>query len=154
MEFGGRKLIASKLDMEYQTQTNRELFRGMSFGPFSLDFGIRLMHFIRCDLMDQSLQFDKLDRTVDSKWITTHQDCEFAIYMPTRQTLLDRGEITLAQQVEEYGGHENIARRLSLKFDETEATKDAIKQRHTRSNGEGEGGNKGTPRYEEIANKS
>lgn len=110
MEYGGRKIIASRLNMEFQAQTKLDLFKDMSFGPFSLDFAVRLMSFIRNDLMAKEPPLDK--------------PC---ILMPTRQYLLERGEQRLFDDIAKYGGHESIARRLNLVFDDDEATREATK---------------------------
>jgi len=109
MEYGGRKIIATKLDMEFQAQTKLDLFKGMSFGKFSLDFAVRLMYFIRNDLLqkDPPLDIPKLQ-------------------MPTKQYLLDFGEERLANEILKYGGHENIARRLNLSFDLDEARRENL----------------------------
>mmetsp|Transcript_5972 Transcript_5972/g.8692 ORF Transcript_5972/g.8692 Transcript_5972/m.8692 type:complete len:575 (-) Transcript_5972:67-1791(-) len=108
MEFGGRKLVASKLGMKFQAQTKIIYFQGMSFGEFSLDFAIRLMHFIRLNLMEK-------DPPMDIP----------LIQMPTTMFLMQNGESSLAEEVEKYGGHESVARRLNFAFNEEESLKDA-----------------------------
>mmetsp|Transcript_16099 Transcript_16099/g.24157 ORF Transcript_16099/g.24157 Transcript_16099/m.24157 type:complete len:610 (-) Transcript_16099:2030-3859(-) len=108
MEYGGKKIVATKLDMEFQAQTKLDLFKGMSFGPFSLDFAVRLMYFIRNDLMKKDPPLERAK-----------------IQMPTKQYLLDNGEVRLAEEVSKYGGHESIARRLHLAFDQEEVQREA-----------------------------
>jgi hypothetical protein len=108
MEYGGRKIIATKLGMEFQAQTKLDLFKGMNFGAFSLDFVVRLLYFIRNDMMEQEPPLEKP-----------------LLQMPTTQYLLARGEERLVSEIRKYGGHENIARRLHLSFDEDEARRDA-----------------------------
>ncbi len=110
MEYGGRKLIAAKLDMEFQAQTKLDLFKDMSYGPFSLDFAVRLLSFIRNDMMEKDPPLEKA-----------------YIQMPTRQYLLSKGEERLVSEISKYGGHESIARRLNLVFDGYEATREATK---------------------------
>lgn len=110
MEYGGRKLIAAKLDMEFQAQTKLDLFKDMSYGPFSLDFAVRLLSFIRNDMMEKDPPLEKA-----------------CIQMPTRQYLLSKGEDRLVSEISMYGGHESIARRLNLVFDGYEATREATK---------------------------
>ena len=109
MEYGGRKMIATKLDMDFQAQTKVELLRGMSFGKFSLDFAIRLMHFIRKEMLKQEPPLENP-----------------TIRMPTIKELISKGETKLAKDVMKYGGHEGIARRLNLSFDHKEAKRDAL----------------------------
>ena len=107
MEYGGRKLIATKLDMSYQSQTKNQVMQGLSLGRFSLSFAIRLMYYIRNSLL-------KTDTLKVPK-----------IRMPTTQELIQDGEEKLAKEVSQYGGHESIARRLNLSFDADEARRDA-----------------------------
>ncbi len=109
MEYGGRKMVAMKLDMDFQTHTKSELMRGMTFGTFSLDFAIRLLHFIRKEMLDQGPPLD-------------HPK----IQMPTIMELVRKGETELAKDVMKYGGHEGIARRLDLSFDVNEAKRDSL----------------------------
>ncbi len=107
MEYGGKKIVATKLDMEFQAQTKLDLFKGMTFGPFSLDFAVRLMYFIRNDMMQKEPPLETAK-----------------IQMPTTQYLLDSGEERLAEEIPKYGGHESIARRLHLAFDKEEVQKE------------------------------
>ena len=109
MEFGGRKVIATRLNMEYQAQTKVPLFQGMSFGKFSLGFAIRLMHFIRNQMLAQEPPLENA-----------------TIRMPTMKELISKGENELAKEVIKYGGHECTARRLNLTFDQDEAQRDTV----------------------------
>jgi len=118
MEFGGRKLVASKLDMKFQTQTTNSIFDGMTFGPFNLDFAIKLMCFIRNEIM-------KVDPPCET---------QLKLQMPTTKYLIRHGEISLARDIYKYGGHENIARRLNLIFDPAELHQDAKKSFLSHSN--------------------
>lgn len=107
MEYGGRKIIAMKLDMEFQAQTKLDHFKGMTFGPFSVDFAVRLMYFVRNDLMEKEAPLEKP-----------------YLQMPTSQYLINRGEESLAMEISIYGGHESVARRLRLIFDADEAKRE------------------------------
>ena len=69
----------------------------MSFGKFSLDFAIRLLGFIRND---------HLSKRPPLKPAT--------IRIPNRQYLMAMGETEIAEEIEVYGGYENVARRLGL----------------------------------------
>ena len=100
--FGGRKFVASKLGLKLCcTGSKRKGRRGgdlqMSFGKFNLDFAIRLLGFIRND---------HLSKRPPLKPAT--------IRIPTRQYLMAMGETQIAEEIEVYGGPENVARRLGL----------------------------------------
>ena len=100
--FGGRKFVASKLGLKLCcTGSKRKGRRGgdlqMSFGKFNLDFAIRLLGFIRND---------HLSKRPPLKPAT--------IRIPTRQYLMAMGETQIAEEIDVYGGHENVARRLGL----------------------------------------
>lgn len=101
MLMGGRKVIARQLSMEFQTQTKYKVMQGISLGKFDLCFAIRLMHFIRGDLLQEDPPMSRMP----------------AIRMPTVQELLLKGEKELAKECLKYGGHESIARRLNIAFD-------------------------------------
>jgi len=122
MDFGGRKSVAIKLDMDFQqAQTKLKTFQGISLGKFDLTFCIDLMLYMRKKMM-------KLEPVIDGIFIDgiSSDGCSH-IQMPTVQELLEDGdgEEELADGVEKYGGHECIARRLNFHFDLKEAKKDA-----------------------------
>ena len=102
-QLGGRKLIASRLGMHYSFQMNAHPssnlieLQYLNFGPFTLDFAIRLMQFVRADMMQMS---SPLAVTM--------------IKMPTAEKLNYCGEASLALEVRDFGGTENVARRLGL----------------------------------------
>jgi hypothetical protein len=109
MEFGGRKLVANKIGMSCQSQSiTHSIFQGMSYGKFTLDFGIDLLTYIRNQCMQSSPSSCMKINSV-------------SIQMPTTQSLLNKGEHGLVEGIMRYGGHENVARRLNLSFDHTEA---------------------------------
>jgi hypothetical protein len=117
MDFGGRKIVAIKLDMDFQqAQTKLKTFQGISLGKFDLTFCIDLMLYTRKKMMT-------LEPVIDEDGISS-DGCSH-IQMPTIQELLEDGEDQLAEGVEKYGGHECIARRLDFHFDSKEAKKDA-----------------------------
>ncbi len=121
MDFGGRKIIAIRLNMEYQAQTKVELFKGMSFGTFDLEFAIRLMLFIRKEMMGRDPYLNEENK---QECEVSASACDSHIQMPTIQTLLEYGETQLADDAIKYGGHESIARRLHLQFDLEETKRD------------------------------
>lgn len=95
---GGKVLIARKLSMKlYRGETDKEI--DIHFGPITLNFAIRLLHFIRHEFMAMSppLAYPMIS-------------------MPLEQDLLRRGQDELASLVTEFGGYENIARRLGLAY--------------------------------------
>mmetsp|Transcript_7088 Transcript_7088/g.10480 ORF Transcript_7088/g.10480 Transcript_7088/m.10480 type:complete len:428 (+) Transcript_7088:796-2079(+) len=132
MDFGGRKIIAIKLNMNYQAQTKDKVLQGMSFGNFDLTFAIRLMYYIRKEM----LECDPIATSGSSSLSSSETETETeamnscnSIQMPTIKELLQNGEKELAKDVLKYGGHESIARRLNLNFDHREAKRDAIGNR-------------------------
>jgi len=95
---GGKVLLAQKLSMK--------LYRGeikdgssIDWGPITLDFIIRLLHFIRSEFMTMS---PPLNYPI--------------ISMPLEQDFHRRGQDNLASLVIVFGGYENIARRLGLAY--------------------------------------
>jgi len=72
-------------------------FEYMNWGKFSLTFAIDLLQFIRSDLMNQTPPLRKP-----------------MIYMPSIKKLMSCGKVDLAKQVTDFGGCENVARRLGL----------------------------------------
>lgn len=109
LAFGGRKMVATRLNMEFQAQTKLEVLKGMSFGRFSLSFAIRLMYFIRNGMLEKEPPL-----------------ANPTIRMPTTEELVQKGEHALARDVAQFGGHENVARRLNLNFDVDEAKREPI----------------------------
>jgi len=95
---GGKVLLAQKLSMklyrgEIKTDTH------IDYGAFTLDFAIRLLHFIR------------------SEFMTLSPPLAYAIIsMPLEQDLLRRGHDDLASLVVKFGGYESVARRLGLAY--------------------------------------
>jgi len=123
MEYGGRKIVANKVGISYastatsiptsssssSSSSYSNLFQGMSYGNFNLDFAIDLLTFIRNSCMALSCFDSKQDGTSTS------------IVMPTTQELLRKGKYDLVDKIHRFGGHENVARRLNLSFDQIEA---------------------------------
>jgi hypothetical protein len=109
MQMGGRKILARQLSMEFQVQSKFKVMQGISLGRFDLCFAIRLMHFIRGELLQEDPPLSRMP----------------TIRMPTVQELLLKGKKQLAKECLKYGGHESIARRLNIAFDIHEAGKEA-----------------------------
>jgi len=117
---GGKTMLAQKLDMKYAWEvgsgaiesTSRSNQRLMvakhgallprsdrSWGPFSLGFAVKLLHFIR------------------SQYLLLNPPLSCAhISMPSESDLIRGGYEELATQVIWYGGYENVARKLGLQF--------------------------------------
>ena len=91
---GGKQLLAQKLDMELVSTRSIQ-----SWGPFSLDFAIELLQFIRERYMEMSppMPYPVLS-------------------MPSERDLKMFGRDDLCSKVESFGGFENVARRLGLSF--------------------------------------
>lgn len=94
---GGKVLLAQKLSMKLDRHDANEA--DLNWGPFTLDFAIRLLHFIRSEFMKMSppLAYPMIS-------------------MPLEQDLLRSGQNELASLVVKYGGYENVARRLGLAY--------------------------------------
>ena len=100
--FGGRKFVASKLGLKLCSTGSRRKSSSIddlqiSFGKFNLDFAIRLLGFIRDDQMSKKPPLRPA-----------------TIAMPKREYLIAMGNAQLADEIEVYGGYENVARRLGL----------------------------------------
>ncbi|KAL7457530.1 hypothetical protein ACHAWC_009103 [Mediolabrus comicus] len=92
---GGKLLLAQKLDMELAAST----MSIQSWGPFSLDFAIQLLQFIR------------------EQYMTINPPLTFPIIsMPSEQDLIRFGYDDLTHQISRFGGYENVARRLGLAY--------------------------------------
>ena len=114
--YGGVRFLAARLDMDCMVKGGKTRGRktapmnmnhqlasdDMNWGPFDLEFGIELYAFVRRQQMTMKppLRYPE-------------------IRMPSQLSLLeydgDKG-LRLDQKVEEYGGYENVARRLGLAF--------------------------------------
>lgn len=112
--FGGRKFLASKLDMKC---TNKELvklkseeqFCDIAWGAFSVNFAVQLLQFIRAEQMKMKPPLKRPE-----------------IFIPSRSILLSSGDKgkELDREIEEFGGYENVARRLGLAYFKTNICKD------------------------------
>lgn len=97
---GGKVLLAQKLNMKlYQCETKNHSDMTIEWGPITLDFAIRILNFVRSEFMTMSppLAYPMIS-------------------MPLEQDLLKRGQDDLASLTMQYGGYENIARRLGLAY--------------------------------------
>jgi hypothetical protein len=110
--YGGRKFLSARLNMSIQkgnstTRRNASLRSNINidddtivkFGLFDLIFAIRLLNFVR---MDQLKRSPPLQSPV--------------IAMPSRTKLLRTAidGVWLDSKIDEFGGYENVARRLGL----------------------------------------
>jgi hypothetical protein len=108
--YGGLRFLAARFDMDYTIggkshrrttlKKNHELVSAdMNWGPFDLEFGIELYAFVREQQMKRRppLRYPEIG-------------------MPTQLSLLEYGEkgLWLDGKIQEYGGYENVARRLGL----------------------------------------
>lgn len=102
--FGGQKFVAQRLGMLHASSledgtANRTQ---LNYGKFDLEFGINLLEFVRQESMK---------KTPPLKYPI--------IAMPTFRDLLnsdDEQAVKLDSKIDEYGGYENVARRLGLAF--------------------------------------
>jgi hypothetical protein len=102
---GGKTMLAQKLDMQFDTTNENDPIDSnlkkdyQSWGPFSLRFAIELLHFIR------------------SRYLLLKPPLSCShISMPYESDLLRCGHENLAIQVDQFGGYENVARKLGLLF--------------------------------------
>lgn len=93
--YGGRKFLEARLGMVKKGEGIRKL----DWGPFDLDFGVRLLQLVREDQLKKNppMQYQ-------------------AIVMPSTRKLLSYGKEgqVLEAEVHAFGGRENVARRLGL----------------------------------------
>jgi hypothetical protein len=105
--YGGRKFLAMRLGMSTHAGIERSLPKQLSWGRFDLEFALRLLHFIRADQMRHNPPL-----------ISKQRGLPLSIDIPTDSRLSGAGEEGrwLRDKIHEYGGHENVARRLGLGF--------------------------------------
>ncbi len=108
--YGGVKFISARLDMDHgwggkkrrnAMDKTQLLSADMNWGPFDLEFGIELYAFVR----NQQLRKKPPLKNPE-------------IRIPSQLILLEYGEqgLGLDRKIQEYGGYENVARRLGLGF--------------------------------------
>ena len=127
--YGGRKFLSSRLNMSIHKRIDKATTRRrnvnysrnsnnidnddtiIKFGLFDLVFAIRLLNFVR---MDQWKRSPPLQAPV--------------IAMPSRTKLLSTAEdgAWLDSKIDEYGGYENVARRLGLALFATSTWNDRV----------------------------
>ena len=110
---GGKTLLAEKLDMKaalFLCSSRQPPIN--SWGTFSVDFAVQLLHFIRS-------QYISLSPPLSPAHIS----------MPTEKDLRSCGQHTLADQVIKYGGEESVARRLGLAYFDGKSSMDERKYR-------------------------
>ena len=92
---GGKTLLAQKLDMKFAWDADAS--ESWGWGKFSLTFAVELLQFIRS-------QYMQIDPPLSPPVIS----------MLVEKDLNGHGD--LAAQVNQYGGYENVARRLGLAY--------------------------------------
>ena len=108
--YGGVKFLSARLDMDTPwgakkrrsaMDRNQLLAADMSWGPFDLEFAIELYAFVREQQSQQKAPLKYPE-----------------IRIPSQLTLLKHGAIGLQldKKIQDYGGYENVARRLGLAF--------------------------------------
>lgn len=116
--YGGVRFLAARFDMKWaaagaeeesgrrrRRTTTKEvdlLSADMYWGPFDLEFGIDLFAFVREQELKKTPPLQRPE-----------------IRIPSQLTLLEHGErgLRLDEKIQEYGGYENMARRLGLAFE-------------------------------------
>jgi hypothetical protein len=112
--YGGLRFLADRLDMDYtiggksqrsssttSMNKNQRALTDMSWGPFDFVFAIKTFAIVR-------------EQQMKMKPPLRHPE----IGMPSQLSLLEYGEkgLWLDEKIQEYGGYENVARRLGLAF--------------------------------------
>lgn len=107
--YGGRKFLSSRFGMSNQSSAAETLYLEMNWGDFDIKFAARLLSFVRDDHL--------------RKWPPIQHN---VISMPSQSKLLRavNSDSKLAdncawlhERICEYGGYENVARRLGLALD-------------------------------------
>ncbi|CAN0189876.1 unnamed protein product [Scytosiphon promiscuus] len=125
---GGRKLLARKMGLHYKPggKEGAEEDDGLEFGRFDLGFAVAILEHV----YEQELQRSPVPRPPERKVrdargferrATSRSKFRFrppAIVLPRREDLLagDAKSMELVEQIEYYGGYENVARRLHLGY--------------------------------------
>lgn len=129
--YGGRKFLSARLSMKNphrdgssannnknkKSMVGDASFLDMNWGPFDLDFGIRLLAFIRQDLMRKSppMQRPVIAMPTRSKLLKAKNKTDSTLDKSSDDGIQDEGA-WLDKKIQEYGGYENVARRLGLAF--------------------------------------
>jgi hypothetical protein len=112
--YGGRKFLTSRFGMESPGRVSSSYLE-MSFGPFSLDFAIDLLEYIRNDHLESKAPMKPA-----------------TIRMPTEYVLFQRGRSDLIDGIQKYGGYENVARRLGLAYFDADSIVSQLRDRRRR----------------------
>ncbi len=105
-QFGGRKLVAGRLSMLLAPKNKKSTIKqDLQWGSFNLNFAVDLIAYIRENQMS-------VEPPINVPLIC----------MPTQKELMQEGEMGehLALKIEEFGGFENVARRLGLVYFDAE----------------------------------
>jgi hypothetical protein len=106
--YGGRNFVASRLGMSTSTSMTRvSASMRLDWGRFDLEFALRLLLFVR---------EDQLRRTPPLRF--KQPNLPISIYIPPEAKLCAAGAegLWLRERILDYGGYENVARRLGLEF--------------------------------------
>lgn len=112
---GGRRNVARRFGIalsrgdEKSRQRDESLSNYYTYGPFSFTFALSLLAFLR----------QKMTNMQPKQKRANGSHCHMSISIPTKEELLeDAGENgkLLHGQILEYGGYENVARRLGLNW--------------------------------------
>ena len=112
--YGGCKFLTSRFGMEPPGRASSSYLE-MSFGPFSLDFAIDLLEYIRNDHLQSKAPMKPA-----------------TIRIPTEYVLFQRRRSDLIDGIQKYGGYENVARRLGLAYFDADSTQLRDRRRHER----------------------
>jgi hypothetical protein len=115
-DFGGRRFVAARFGMQHHQQVpavNKknevDVLPEMNWGPFDLNFGIALLDFVRTQQMQQ-------EPPLLYPIITMPTKAELLSHVGTDDDDIGTIGVFLDQKIVEYGGYENVARRLGLEY--------------------------------------
>lgn len=115
-DFGGRRFVAARFGMQHHqhpsTGNNRnevDVFTEMNWGPFDLDFGITLLDFVRTQQM-------RKEPPLRHPMIAMPTKADLLSHVGTDDNDNSVVGVYLDQKIVEYGGYENVARRLGLEY--------------------------------------
>ena len=98
--FGGQNLLAARLGM-ISLSVNNKTYLDLNYGPFSLDFAIRLLSYIR-----------ELELRKDPPLANP----SIRIPSPSQLNCEEEEAKYLHESIMKFGGYEDVARRLQLDF--------------------------------------
>ena len=122
--YGGRKYVASRFGMEHSSSAGRKQQQQQQWGKFDLEFAIDLLEFVRNEQMKKNppLKYPVIPMPSQRKLLLGSGggggDRSSSIAGKEEEEEEENNEKgrLLDEKIIEYGGYENVARRLGLAF--------------------------------------